>query len=87
MSVHRRPTKLIHNKFQIPKGFMINEEVELGVIINTKVKNVSEKDAMDTVGGFCVALDMTATCRLVQTNFRTFHCYTNIVLNLAKLVF
>lgn len=52
--------------FQIPTGFSVNQEVELGVIINKKTKNIHESDAMDIVGGYCVALDMTATCRMVR---------------------
>lgn len=52
--------------FQIPKGFSVNEEIELGVIIDTKVKNIPENEAMKVVGGYCVALDMTATCKMVS---------------------
>nr|CAI5861296.1 unnamed protein product [Callosobruchus analis] len=51
----------------IPKDFSVNEEVELGVIIGKKTKHVSREEAMDFVGGYCVALDMTATCRMVSS--------------------
>lgn len=53
-------------KLQIPKGFSVNQEVELGVIISEKVKGVNKNDAMKVVGGYCVALDMTAACKLVR---------------------
>lgn len=52
--------------FLIPKGFSVNEEIELGVIIDTKVKNIPVNEAMKVVGGYCVALDMTATCKMVS---------------------
>ncbi|XP_063235653.1 acylpyruvase FAHD1, mitochondrial-like isoform X2 [Bacillus rossius redtenbacheri] len=44
---------------KIPPGFLIKEEVELGVIIGTKCRNVSPDSAMSYVGGYCLALDMT----------------------------
>lgn len=51
---------------QIPPGFEVNEEIELGVIISKNCRNVTEKDAMDFVAGYCVALDLTATSELVN---------------------
>ncbi|XP_065169718.1 acylpyruvase FAHD1, mitochondrial [Atheta coriaria] len=48
----------------IPKGWKVNEEVELGIIIGKHCKNVDETSAMDYVGGYCVALDMTSTSEL-----------------------
>lgn len=53
-----------NEKIILPKGFKMNQEVELGVIIGKKGKHISKKDAMDYVGGYCVTLDMTATCKL-----------------------
>nr|CAH7736024.1 unnamed protein product [Callosobruchus chinensis] len=50
----------------IPRDFSVNEEVELGVIIGKKAKHVPKEEAMNFVGGYCVALDMTATCRMVS---------------------
>lgn len=50
----------------IPNGFSVNQEVELGVIIGKKAKRVKENEAMDYVGGYCVALDMTATCKMKE---------------------
>ncbi|KAG5882435.1 hypothetical protein JTB14_025241 [Gonioctena quinquepunctata] len=50
----------------IPKGFSVNQEVELGVIIGRKAKGVSEDEAIDHIGGYCVALDMTATCKMKE---------------------
>lgn len=57
---------VIQRLFQIPKGFSVNEEVELGVIIGKKAKHVTKEEAMEYIGGYCVALDMTATCRMVR---------------------
>ncbi|XP_047000630.1 acylpyruvase FAHD1, mitochondrial [Schistocerca americana] len=37
----------------------VNEEVELGVIIGRKGRNISVADAMSHVGGYCLGLDMT----------------------------
>lgn len=39
-------------------------EVELGVVIGKRCKNVTKASAMDYVGGYCLALDMTAQCAL-----------------------
>lgn len=50
---------------KIPQGFAVNQEVELGVVIGKTCKDVSEENALDYIGGYCVALDMTATCQLV----------------------
>ena len=38
----------------------LHHEIELGVIINKTCKRVSKEDAMNYVGGYCLALDMTA---------------------------
>jgi 2-keto-4-pentenoate hydratase/2-oxohepta-3-ene-1,7-dioic acid hydratase in catechol pathway len=38
----------------------LHHEVELGVIISKNCKNVKQKDALDFVLGYCVALDITA---------------------------
>lgn len=51
-------------KIVIPEGFSVNEEIELGVVIGKKCKKAAECTAMDYVGGYCIALDMTATCKL-----------------------
>ncbi|RZC41037.1 acylpyruvase FAHD1, mitochondrial [Asbolus verrucosus] len=50
----------------IPKGFSVNEEIELGVIIGQNGKHITEDQAMEYIGGYCVALDMTATCRMKE---------------------
>lgn len=52
---------------QIPSGFAVNEEIELGVIIGKSGKHIKENEAMDYVGGYCIALDMTATCKMVYS--------------------
>jgi len=45
----------------IPKmSKCLNHEVELGVVIGKKCKNVSQKKALDYVLGYVVALDITA---------------------------
>ncbi|KAJ9583793.1 hypothetical protein L9F63_021883 [Diploptera punctata] len=44
---------------QIPEGFEVNEEVELGVIIGKKCKKVAESCGLQYVGGYCLALDLT----------------------------
>ncbi|XP_066145349.1 oxaloacetate decarboxylase, mitochondrial-like [Euwallacea fornicatus] len=52
-------------KIIIPKGFtIVNEEIELGVVIGKKCKHVPEDEAMDYVGGYCAALDMSAMCQI-----------------------
>lgn len=54
---------------KIPKmSKSIHHEVELGVVIGKKCKNISKKDAMDYVLGYLVALDITA--RDIQTEFK-----------------
>jgi len=46
---------------KIPKmSKSIHHEVELGVVIGKKCKNISKKDAMDYILGYLVALDITA---------------------------
>jgi len=51
----------VGQKIEIPLGCEeIHHEIELGVIINKKCKRVDKDTAMDYVGGYCVALDMTA---------------------------
>ncbi|XP_022210023.1 acylpyruvase FAHD1, mitochondrial [Drosophila obscura] len=49
----------------LPKVFSkVAYEVELGVVIGTRCKNVSKQDAMKYVSGYCLALDLTAQCNL-----------------------
>ena len=38
----------------------LHHEVELGVIIGKKCKNIKENDALDHILGYCVVLDITA---------------------------
>ena len=38
----------------------LHHEIELGVVIGRQCKRVTEEEAMDYVGGYCLALDMTA---------------------------
>jgi len=45
----------------IPKmSRCLHHEVELGVVIGKKCKDVSQKEALDYVLGYCIALDITA---------------------------
>ena len=54
---------------KIPKmSKCIHHEVELGVVIGRECKNISKKDAIDSVLGYLVALDITA--RDIQTNLK-----------------
>ena len=47
----------------VPEGVQsIHHEVELGVIIGRRCKNVPEDQAFANVAGYCIALDMTARC-------------------------
>jgi acylpyruvate hydrolase len=47
----------------LPEGVKsIHHEVELGVIIGKRCKDVRERQAFDNVAGYCIALDMTARC-------------------------
>jgi acylpyruvate hydrolase len=45
---------------EIPKGAEVHHELELGVVIGKKGRDISEKDAFDYISGYTVALDMTA---------------------------
>jgi len=48
-------------EIEIPLGCTeIHHEIELGIIISKQCKRVSQEAAMDYVGGYCLALDMTA---------------------------
>lgn len=45
----------------VPKGLPnIHHEVELGVVIGEDCAHLNERDADDVVGGYVLALDMTA---------------------------
>ena len=47
--------------YQVPLGCKkLHHEVELGVVIGKTAISVSESNAMDHVGGYALALDMTA---------------------------
>lgn len=49
------------NRHQVPKGCLeLHHEVELAVIISRKGSDIPVSEAMDYVGGYTVALDMTA---------------------------
>ncbi|KAK5640876.1 hypothetical protein RI129_009423 [Pyrocoelia pectoralis] len=44
----------------IPKGYTLIEELTLGVVIGKTCKKVTVENALDYIGGYCVAFDMTA---------------------------
>ncbi|KAI9098907.1 hypothetical protein DFS34DRAFT_642835 [Phlyctochytrium arcticum] len=45
---------------EIPKGCNVHYELELGVVINKSARDIQAKDAHSLIGGYCLALDMTA---------------------------
>lgn len=57
------PTAFVRegNPIKIPKGCNeLHHEVELAVVLSRKGSNIPAREAMDFVGGYTVALDMTA---------------------------
>ena len=44
----------------LPNGAEVHHEVELGVYIGKDGKNIPKSEAANHIGGYCVALDMTA---------------------------
>ena len=38
----------------------LHHEIELGVVLGKQARKVTEDEAMSHVGGYCLALDMTA---------------------------
>lgn len=58
---------------QLPKALTkVTHEVELGVVINKKCKNVSEAEAMNYVGGYCLTLDMSGMCLIGKNREQAF---------------
>lgn len=48
---------------EVPFGCSnLHHEVELGVVISETAKNITKESALDYVGGYAIALDMTARC-------------------------
>jgi len=46
---------------QIPQGCNdLHHEIELGVVLGKQARKITEDEAMSCVGGYCLALDMTA---------------------------
>jgi len=45
---------------EIPKGAEVDHEVELGVVIGKKGRDIAEKDALNYISGYALALDLTA---------------------------
>nr|CAD7401116.1 unnamed protein product [Timema cristinae] len=46
-------------EIEVPPNSEVHEEVELGVVIGSRCKKVSEDSALQYVGGYCLALDLT----------------------------
>ena len=58
-------------KIEIPIGCDdLHHEIELGVVINKTCKMVTADQAMDFVGGYCLALDMTARDFQVKSHIK-----------------
>ncbi|KAF7364014.1 hypothetical protein MSAN_01060100 [Mycena sanguinolenta] len=47
-------------KVEIPSGVLAHHEVELGVVIGTGGRNISQADAESHIAGYALAVDMTA---------------------------
>lgn len=45
---------------ELPQGIDVHHEVELGVVIGKKGRDVSEGDAMKYIAGYTLAIDMCA---------------------------
>jgi acylpyruvate hydrolase len=54
-----------NNFIEIPLNSDVHHEVELGVVIGKKGRDISSKEAMDFVAGYALCLDLT--CRNLQT--------------------
>lgn len=50
----------------------MHHEIELGAVIGKVCKNVEPNKVKEYIGGYCLALDLTAVNVLVKRNFR---CY------------
>ncbi|XP_024084513.1 acylpyruvase FAHD1, mitochondrial isoform X2 [Cimex lectularius] len=51
---------------EIPPNYEVNHEVELGVIIGKKGKNIPRDEVPNYIGGYCLALDLTAMNKLQE---------------------
>ncbi|KAK4388431.1 putative acylpyruvase FAHD2, mitochondrial [Sesamum angolense] len=59
-------------KIEVPEPLeALDHEVELAVVIGQRARDVPEAKAMDYVGGYALALDMTA--REIQSTAKVFH--------------
>uniref|UniRef100_A0A224XXJ3 oxaloacetate tautomerase n=1 Tax=Panstrongylus lignarius TaxID=156445 RepID=A0A224XXJ3_9HEMI len=47
-------------EIEIPEGFEVHHEIELGAVIRKVCKNVEPKKIKEYIGGYCLALDLTA---------------------------
>ena len=51
---------------QLPKGYEVHHEVELGVVIGRRCKGLAPHEVAPVIGGYVVALDLTAVNILVK---------------------
>jgi len=54
------PSQTPGTKVQIPRGVLARHEVELGLVIGTPGRDISQEDALHHVAGYTLAVDMTA---------------------------
>ncbi|XP_073998784.1 oxaloacetate tautomerase FAHD1, mitochondrial isoform X2 [Rhodnius prolixus] len=47
-------------EIKIPQGFEVHHEIELGAVIGKVCKNVEPNKVKEYIGGYCLALDLTA---------------------------
>lgn len=62
---------------EIPPGCVVHHEVELGVVIGRRGRDISREAAMDHVRGYVLSLDMTASRSLVTMLLASLRC-TNV---------
>ena len=55
---------------QISRCNDLHHEIELGVILGKQARKVTEDEAMSYVGGYCLALDMTARWAKIIKKYR-----------------
>ena len=44
------------------RGIDVHHEIELGIVIGKRAKNITRETALDYVAGYTIALDLTARC-------------------------
>ncbi|KAF9643151.1 hypothetical protein BDM02DRAFT_3157507 [Thelephora ganbajun] len=54
------PSQTPGAKLQIPRGVLAHHEVELGLVIGTPGRDISQENALSHIAGYILAVDMTA---------------------------